>query len=1111
MSLRKLLLLSCLSLLIFTYIPRMFAQAVTGTLLGTVSDNNGAVIPDAKVTITEQQTGASLSQTTNASGNYQFVFLPPGIYTVSASSPGFTVKVTKDVQVSVNITMRIDVTLPPGSVAQTVTVTDQAPLLQTDRADVSAQIASEQVEDLPVGSTGNFQQLESLVPGVSPPVYDQSSFFNAQHSQSFQVNGQGELGNNLKIEGVDDNQLTGLLQVYIPPAAAIQTVDVETSNYAPEFGRAGGAVTNVILKSGTNSFHGSAYEYNSISATSARDYFNNDGALPRFSNNYYGGTVGGPIRKNHTYFFGDFLRYSYVNSSYDLFTMPTAAFRAGDLSTSPTPIYDPVTGNPDGTGRTQFAGNVIPHDRLSPVALNLLALLPGPNVPGAGFTNNYQVTPGFLQQSDQFDAKVDQILNKTDHLALRYSWQYITTVQDTAYGTVVGGPAVGGHDGHGSQNTYNTAGEYTHVFSSTLFTEARIGINHYTNDTEQSDYGMDTSTQVGIPGANTDLFSSGLSEMKITGFSAPMFGYDQWFPWTRAESNIDAVNDWIKISGNHTIKAGVEVLHNRQDLTQIQFNDARGAFSFTNGTTALNAPNAPATGFANAFASFLLGLPSSVGRDDPVGDLSWRETLTFAFIQDTWQILPHLTLTFGLRWEYYPPATPKSKGGFSQYIPDTNSLEVSGYGNIPNTLGLKTRWADFEPRLGFSYRLTPVTVVRGGFATSNAPFPNNASAYAYNYPVDGSTNFNPVNSYTPALDNSGQWETLSEGFPTVTALSIQANGIIPNANVNANYNVLNLNYKDPRVASYNLTIERDLGRQWVADVAYVGNQGRQLSVPYDLNGGTVPGAGAAGQAEYSTFGRTAQTFLINKEVTSNYNSLQAKLTRRVSNGLLWTSSFAWQKAMGYTSESGGIANWFFYVNPHKDYSELAYNVAETYAQSVAYDLPFGKNKPMLNQGLASQIAGGWKLGSILEFQTGMPLDITASGASLNAPDNVQVANQVAQFRKLGGVGTTENWFDPTSFVDPTTAALGNVAKYAFAGPSQLIWDASMLRAFPIHKAVVLQFQANAFNVLNHPNFALPDSNVGDASFGQVTSTTSEGAALTSSSGRTLQFAAKLRF
>ena len=472
-------------------------QAVTGTLVGTITDSGGAVIPNIPVSITNQGTGAVTNATSNESGNFTFTFLPPGTYTVTVSAPGFQKKVTSGVSVPVNTTTRVDIALQAGSTSQTITVTDQAPLLQTDRADVSSQIEGRQVLELPVGNSQNFQETESLIPGVSAPIYDHSTFDDAQNSESFDVNGQSELSNNLQFEGIDDNERTGLLQVYIPPAAALQTVDVETSNYAPEFGRAAGAVTNIILKSGTNKLHGSAYEFNQVSALQARNYFNNSGVFPRDTYNYYGGTIGGPIIKDRTFFFGDFLRFGNYTNTYTLITVPTADFRAGNLSASPTPIYDPQTGNPNGTGRQQFSGNIIPSQRISPIAANVLSLIPLPNIPGAGATNNYQANPNFHQTSTQFDIKLDQVLRQADHLTFRYSWGNTDIVQNPIFGDA-GGPASGGGEGEGTNRVYNTALEYTRVISPTLFTELRGGIDHYRNNQTPSGYGTDLADRKSV-------------------------------------------------------------------------------------------------------------------------------------------------------------------------------------------------------------------------------------------------------------------------------------------------------------------------------------------------------------------------------------------------------------------------------------------------------------------------------------------------------------------------------------------------------------------------------------------------------------------------------------
>jgi hypothetical protein len=1102
--------LLCALLITLALSPQVFGQAVTATLVGQVSDLTGDVVPTAKVTITNQQTGTATSVMTNESGNYEFPFVTPGVYTVSVTHEGFKASVTKNVNVAVNTTVRVEAKLTVGSVVESITVSSETPVLETDRADVNGQITSQQVADMPVGNNRNFQALETLIPGVAPSSYDHSSFFDAQNAQNFSVNGQSELTNNLQLEGIDDNERSGELQgVYIPPAAAIQTVDVETNNYAPEFGRANGAITNVVLKSGTNQFHGSVYEFNSVAATSARSYFNNTGVLPGFTNNYFGGTIGGPIRKNRTFFFADVLRYSNHNSNYNLLTIPTAAFRTGDLSASPTAIYDPNTGNSNGTGRQQFitngTPNVIPAARINPISTKLIALLPLPNIPGAGFTNNYQETLGYSVDTNQFDGKLDQNIGKNDHLVIRYSFENNKTFQQPAFG-LAGGPggSTAGFQGTGINTVYSTAGEYTHVFSDNLVTEARLGVDHYYNTAQQSDYGSTASTDLGIPGINDSAFNSGITTIQIADYSTPLIGYNNGLPWQRGETNIDAVNNWTKIIKNHTFKFGWELRRVRDDLLQGQNPNPRGVYQYESGETALNAPTPPASGFANAWAAFLLDVPYTAGIDAIVNDLSFRQTLYFGFVQDTFQASSKLTFTYGLRWELYQPLAPKRKGGYSQYDPSTNSLLVAGYGNVPLNLGMPWNNKDFAPRMGFAFRPTHTTVLRGGFGASYDPW--QGVGYANNYPVNSNTSFASLNSFSTALNQSGQPVTLSQGFPLSVAPVIPSTGIITNAPTSSAYSTMNTKYKDPYAMSYSLTIEQVLSGGWTASIAYVGNQGRQVPGHPDLNAGLVLGAGAAGQPEYATFGRTASNSLLLQGTNSNYNSLQARLNHHFSKGFLWTSAYTWQKAMGFTSNSvSGPGAFNFNIDFSRNYSVLNYTAPQTYSQSVVYDLPFGHNKSFLSNSnsLVSSIVSGWKVSDVLIMSTGLPLNFTASTSGINAPSNIQVPNEISPFKKLKGIGTSHPWFDTSSFTQPVGAVFGNMGQEVYKGPGQITMNTSMFRSFPIHDSVSLELRMDALNSLNHPTFAAPNTSLTSSSFGQVTAIT--GAA------RTLQFAGTLSF
>jgi hypothetical protein len=391
--------------------------------------------------------------------------------------------------------------------------------------------------------------------------------------------------------------------------------------------------------------------------------------------------------------------------------------------------------------------------------------------------------------------------------------------------------------------------------------------------------------------------------------------------------------------------------------------------------------------------------------------------------------------------------------------------------------------------------------VRGGYGISHTPL--QGSYYANNYPIVQNIAFNPLNSYSPALNDEGVPATLAQGFPPAPQPTIPASGIIANAPKTSLWYVVNQHYKDPYVISYNLTIEQSLGGQWVADLAYVGNNGRQIPGSYNLNAGLIAGGGAAGQPEYVTFGRTANTQLILKGTSSNYNSLQARVTHHFSDGLVWTSAYAYQKAMGYISNAGSPSSFNFYIDFRRNYSVLNYNSTHTYSQSFVYDLPFGHDKRFLTSGLAGKIAEGWQLSDVLSARAGTPLLFTANAAQLNAPSNIQVPNQTGPFRRLKGIGTSHSWFDATAFSTPVGPVFGNVGQNVYSGPGQITNNSSVFRSFPIREALSMQLRMDAFNSLNHPTFANPSTSLTSSSFGKVTAITG--------APRTLQFAATLSF
>src|SRR5580658_3371318 len=452
--------LSVLALVLF--VSSAFGQAVSSTVLGTVTDSSGAVVVNAKVTLTEVNTQISHKAQTNESGNYNFADVPPGNYSVTVEQAGFKKETRRDIGLLVNSSQRVDIQLQPGNVTETVEVSGAPPVLQTDRADTGRKIDSMVVSELPVLiSNRNYQALLALVPGTSPPIEEHSQFFNASDSLQTQVNGAPRVSNNYQIEGIDDNERTGLLQVLIPPLEAIVTVDVSTSNHSVDLGRGAGAVTNVILKSGTNQFHGSAYEFVQNSDFDARNFFQPSVAAVHY--NYLGGTIGGPIKKNKIFFFADYLAALDHEAGATTETIPSALSHTGNLSealagSTPALVYDPATGDPTtGIGRTPFPGNIIPTSRLDPIAVKILALVPNPNQPFSTLapSNNYFAVVPFTKDTTFTDGKIDYSISEKDRVSGRFSFQRPVIYQAPIFG-MAGGDANGGFEGTGVQKTYSS-------------------------------------------------------------------------------------------------------------------------------------------------------------------------------------------------------------------------------------------------------------------------------------------------------------------------------------------------------------------------------------------------------------------------------------------------------------------------------------------------------------------------------------------------------------------------------------------------------------------------------------------------------------------------------
>ncbi len=1164
-----------LCLLLGTVCGHAYGQAVSGTLLGTVTDATGASVANAKVTIKAVATNVTYSTVSNESGNFTEPDIPSGTYSVTVVANGFKTETRENISIATNTTARVDVALSPGSISDTITVTNAPPELQTDRADISTTIEARQIADLPLSSGNSFQSLLNTVPGMAPVVFNNSQFFNANNDLSTNANGQSSYVNLYQIEGIDDDQRTGIHIILVPPAAAIANVDITSNNFEAEFGRAVGTVVNVTLKSGTNAFHGSVFQNMENNGVNARNFFAK-GPNGRLVYNYTGASLGGPILKNRLFIFGDFLRVSDHESSTNNATIPFYNVTANTLSLAgyKGQVYDPNTGDTAdclgttansacGSGRTPFAGNLIPlsNPGISKAALTVLqdidaiARNPATNLAAATYaagatSNNISQNLGFTKDYISYDIKSDYSISQKSHLSYRFSHQKTTTFQAPTFGAFLGGPAGGGFEATGVAAAYSTGANFDHVFSPTLFTEARVGVAHLRNSAQQTDYGANDARTLGIPGngpngTDNTITSSGQVAIILGNFTSPTVGYSASLPWLRAESNIDFANNWTKILGNHTVKAGVDIRRVRDDLLQGNNNAAAGQFNFaenqtyvpTGGTTF----NGSATGQANDIASFLFNVPSSVGQDTNSTFPAYRQTWLFFFLSDKWQVSPKLTVDIGGRYELYPPATPRKAGGFVNYNPATNQLVQAGVAGNPSNLGMQTDYKNFAPRLGASYRVSEKTVVRGGIGVSYVPFVDNS--YAYNYPIKTSTNYTVGTTYGPTLNPAGGVVNFTTGLPATPTVAFGSDGTLTESAANGTIGLGNLyiplNFQNAYVTSWNVAVQQALPGDMSLQVAYVANHGTRIDVAQNINQPRIYGQSAtfdplnkAADGVTPVFNKTASVTEYFLGYSTNYQSLQVQLTRRFKKGLGFTSAFTWGKAENYqTGAQDG--NLLFWAGPvHRNYAVADFDRTRNFEQTVTYELPAGHGHRYFASGPSQYVLGGWRVSAVISALSGLPFTITGNSATGGTTQTANLAGQYSVLHNVAGgnISTYPQWFDPgpasspnfqapatcvvyNAVTNPNPCALGNTGRNQFRGPGYLSDNLSLFKSFPIFRESSLEARFDAFNLTNTPAFGLPSSSITSSTFGQITGTLGSGVGNVNGVGgpRVLQAAVKISF
>jgi hypothetical protein len=1087
------ILILCTLALVLT--PSANAQVLYGSVVGTVEDQSGAAVPDARLALTNKQTGQKLETTSDAQGRYTFNNVPAGPYDLVAEGAGFKPLTQSGLNVVINSVLRSNVKLEIGSTSEQVTVSGSAAQLQTDTSAVQETLNTKAVTDLPLNAYRNYQALLNLVPGTTPALFQNSVGDTPARSLTTNVNGTARNNNNTRIDGAA-NVFVWLPHhaLYVAPSETVETVSISTNAFDAEQGMAGGAAVAVVTKSGANDLHGVAFGYYDNQYLRSRNFFlpgNRD--KPRNQTNIDGGTLGGAIIKNKLFYFGSFEgTWERVGSTggSSFYTVATPDQRRGDFSAyNGTTIYDPLTGNSAGAGRTAFAGNVIPANRLDPIALKMQSIVPLPT--GSGTANNFFNTGTQSMNRKNYDGKLNWNVN--DRYMLWGKYSRMDADVNCAY--VLNG-AGGGGLCSGSPGIANTVVQIATVGNTWTVTpsfvvDGNFGYTRLDQPAVMPDYGANLGLDfLGIPGTNgSDVRQSGMPSFAIGGYttlgdtaaSSPSFRNDRSYTGTANASYL---------KGAHNIRFGVDIVRHSLNHWQPEIGyGPRGGFTFASGETGINNAGTGQAAYSptqyNAYAAFLLGLPSANGKSLQNLLMTTREWQYGMYIRDRWQVNRNLTLNIGVRWELYPTLTRDGRG-IEMWDPSTNLVTLGGIAGNPTDAGLGWSKKLFAPRVGFAYRLGEKTVIRSGYGIAYDPLPVSRPLRGP-YPATISATNTAANSYSYI-------DTLTSGIPAIPTPDLSS-GVIPLPINVDNRSPVAGTLKRGYIQSWNFIVEHEFPGKIVGSLGYIGTKTTNQFADQEINA-AGPGTGAAGRALYSvpaTAGRTASTWQWNGFLNSNYHALQASMNKSMGHGLMLKGAYTFSKAINMTDEDGWTTDLTFNYGPafYRNRAVAGYDRTHALSFGWVYEFPFGNGKALLNGGgLASKIAGGWQLNGTLTAYSGAPFTVTADGTALNAPGNTQTANQTkSSVQYVGGIGSGHYFYDPTAFAAVNTAAFGNVGRNTLRGPGMFNSDLSVFRTFKIMERADLQFKAEAFNFTNTPKFANPAANVSTpSSFMQITST-----------------------
>jgi hypothetical protein len=1056
------------------------AQVLYGSVVGNVTDESGASVPGAEVTLTNKLTGGTRTTVTNESGSFSIPTVQNGEYTVRVAREGFRTATNENLTVAVNTVVRADFRLSLGQVSETVNVESSALALQADRAEVKAEINAKQLTEVPVSGNRNYQALFITVPGISPPTTPHSVPSNPSRSMQWQTNGNNVAANNTRIDGASATNIwLPHIASYVPALESIEAVNIVTNTFDAEQGLAGGAAVNVIVRSGTNDVRGAAFHYHQGNWSQARNFFlpqNQD--IPKFVYNQFGGRVGGPIKKNKIFYFVSYEGTMDRRFAGGLRTVPTPAMRTGDLSASPLAVYDPDSGEANGLGRLPFANNRIPENRIHSTAALLMSKLPQQNVPGVSAvpSSNYFATGSAGLTRHTVDSKFNFNLSDKTTAYVRLSALDFDMFAPTAFGEIGGNALAHGNPGQGFGQTWSGTVAATHTLNPNLIVDAYFGYTLMDANVEQPGLGPNRGTdELGIPGTNgTRYFESGYPGFQISGFDA--FGSTEtYMPYYRNDPQYQYVANLNWLKGRHNVRFGMDIYHLQLNHTQPEFPGANGGASGRlnsgQGPTQLRLPNGNVQGgnSFNAMGTFLLGLVDGGGRILQVPDVYRTRTTMWSFYaRDQWQATRNLTVSYGTRIEMFPMPTRTGGAGMERYDFETNEMIICGVGGNPKDCGTKVAPLYLSPRIGLAYRLNEKTVIRSGFGMNWDPW-NLARPLRTNYPI-----LAPYNLAPPAL---GYATTFSQGLPVLPEPQIGQNGRIA---LPTNYAVNTTvdEFRRAYMLNYNLTVQRELGGGFIGQVGYVASRAVRVSGRWNLNAGQVIGADQAGQPLFVKYGRAVETSIIAPMGNTNYHSMQSTLSRRFANGFQMNGSWTWSKAMGFCcndDNNGGP------LVPALDYTYLNYSLLSFDRQhnlqfTASYELPFGKGKRFVNNGIGALILGGWQLNTLTGYMTGTPVRVSSDGGSLRMPGSNQRADQVKpKVERLGGIGRGKPYFDPFAFERVTEPRFGNAGFNSLRGPNAFSSDIGLFRSFNFGERYNMQFRAEYFNWTNTPVFNNPSS------------------------------------